>query len=116
MIRGIHAMFYSDESDALRVFFRDKPRLACNAVGAGWLIFDVAEGEVGCHPVMEGQPKGTHDISFYCDDIEETVEELKGRGVEFKNDIEDRGWGRATELVAPGGLTLTLYEPRYTKE
>ena len=23
---------------------------------------------------------GTHDISFYCDDVEETMAELKGRG------------------------------------
>ncbi len=115
MIKGIHAMFFTDDPEALRAFLRDKLGLACNDVGDGWLIFDLAEGEVGCHPVMDGQPKGMHEISFYCDHIEETVEELKGRGVEFKNAIEDRGWGRATELVAPGGLTLTLYEPRYTK-
>ena len=33
---------------------------------------------MGCHPAdEEGAPSGTHDISFYCDDIEKTVAELK---------------------------------------
>ena len=115
MIRGIHAMLYTDEAEALRAFLRDKIGLPCSDVGDGWLIFDVSEGELGCHPPMEGQPRGMHDVSFYCDDIEETVTDLKRKGVAFKGDIEDRGWGLGTEILAPGGVTITLYQPRYTK-
>ena len=37
---------------------------------------------MGCHPAdrRTARPSGTHDISFYCDDIEKTVAELKATG------------------------------------
>jgi len=86
-------------------------------VGEGWLIFDLPEGDVGVHPVDEaGEPKpGTHDVSFYCDDIQGTVADLKSRGVEFKGPVEDRGYGRVTYFTMPGGVEVQLYEPRYQK-
>lgn len=81
VIRGVHTMFYSSEPEALRAFLRDKLGLPHTDVGDGWLIFDLPEADMGCHPAnpKEGAPSGTHDISFYCDDIERTVAELKGR-------------------------------------
>ena len=44
MIRGMHAMFYSSEADALREFIRDQLGLAGTDVGGGWLIFDAPHG------------------------------------------------------------------------
>jgi hypothetical protein len=38
---------------------------------------------------------------------------LKERGVEFSQDIEDRGYGKVTFLVAPGDMLVQLYQPRY---
>lgn len=119
MIRGVHTMFYSSEPEALRAFLRDKLGFPHTDVGDGWLIFDLPEAEMGCHPADEsgadGQPSGTHDISFYCDDVERTVEELKARGVEFTGGIEDRGYGLVTSLQMPGDVRVQLYEPKYTK-
>src|SRR5438128_6168645 len=85
MIKGVHTMFYSSEPEALRAFIRDKLGFSSTDVGGGWLIFDLPEAEMGCHPAdtPDGEPSGTHYISFYCDDIEGTVLELKARGVEF---------------------------------
>ena len=60
-------------------------------------------------------PPGTHAISFYCDDIHETVAELKGRGVEFDGGIEDAGFGLATRFVMPGDVKVQLYQPHYEK-
>ena len=54
-------------------------------------------------------------ISFYCDDIEKTVAELKGRGVEVTGGIADQGWGRVTRFKAPGDFEVQLYQPRYSK-
>ena len=86
----------------------------------GWLIFDLPEADMGCHPADDGEghgkPSGTRDISFYCDDIEKTVEELRGRGVEFTGGIEDVGYARATFFKMPGDLSVQLYQPHYTKE
>jgi len=115
MIKGIHAMFYTDQPEATRAFLRDKLGLPFTDVGEGWLIFDTSEGEVGCHPLMEGQEKPFHEISFYTEDVEATVADLKAKGVEFKGPIEDRGWGLGTEILVPGGLVVTLYQPRYKK-
>ena len=119
MIKGVHAMFYSSEAESLRAFLGDKLGLAHTDVGEGWLIFDLPEADMGCHPADEsgerGKASGTHDISFYCDDIETTIEELRARGVEFTGGIEDAGWGLVTHFRMPGELTVQLYEPRSKK-
>ena len=117
MIRGVHAMFYSSEPEALRAFLRDKLGFPSTDVGGGWLIFDLPEADLGCHPTGtgDGVPSGTHDISFYCDDIEKTVAELKARGVEFTEPVSDRGYGLVTHFRVPGDFTVQLYQPRYVK-
>ena len=115
MIQGVHAMFYSSQADELRDFIKDKLRLPYSDVGHGWLIFDLKEGDVGCHPT-EGQPaSGTHDVSFYTDDLKKTVAELQSRGVTFDDDISDRGYGFVTHLTMPGGVKVQIYQPKYQK-
>lgn len=116
MIRGVHAMFYSSQPEELRAFFRDKLGLPSSDVGGGWLIFDVPEAEMGVHPVKgEDAPSGTHNISFYCDDIEATVRELEARGVELTEPISDRGYAFVTHLKVPGDFAVQLYQPKYSK-
>ena len=117
MITGVHTMFYSAEADALRAFIRDKLRFPYTDVGEGWLIFDLPEAEMGCHPAdaADGAASGSHDISFYCDDIHKTVAELKARGVEFTDGIADHGYGLVTHFKMPGNCEVQLYEPRYRK-
>ena len=117
MIRGVHTMFYSSQAEALRAFIRDRLGFPCTDVGGGWLIFDLPEGDMGVHPTGEGSaPSGTHQISFYCDDIEKTVAELKDRGVEFTQPIEDHGYGLVTMMKVPGDFSVQLYQPLYTKD
>ena len=120
MIKGVHTMFFSSEPEALREFLRDKLGFdSVTDVGGGWLIFDLPEADMGCHPADEtgenGQPNGTPYISFYCDDLEKTVEELRGRGVEFDGGIEDVGYGLATHFIMPGDVRVQLYQPHYSK-
>lgn len=119
MIRGVHTMFYSSEPEALRAFLRDKLGFSYTDVGEGWLIFDLPEADMGCHPADEsgkhGAPSGTHYISFYCDDIARTVPELRARGVEFVDEVSDAGYGLVTHFRMPGGIVVQLYEPRYGK-
>ena len=120
MIKGVHTMFYSSEPEALRAFLRDKLGFSTYSdVGGGWLIFDLPEADMGVHPSDErgerGQPAGTHDISFYCEDIQATVVELKGRGVEFDREVFDAGFGLATHFTMPGGVRAQLYQPHYRK-
>ena len=116
MIRGMHALFYSSQAEALRAFLRDKIGLAATDVGGGWLIFDAPEADLGVHPT-EGNnpPSGTADVSFYCDDIVKTVGELRARGVEFTQEVEDHGYGLVTFFNVPGDFKVQLYEPKYAK-
>jgi catechol 2,3-dioxygenase-like lactoylglutathione lyase family enzyme len=118
MINGVHTMFYSSHPEELRAFLRDKLGFPFTDVGQGWLIFDLPEAEMGCHPAdpAEGAPAGTHDISFYCDDIQKTVAELQRRGVEFTAGIADHGYGLVTHFKMPGGVEAQLYQPRYSKK
>lgn len=118
MIRGVHTMFYSSEADALRAFLRDKLGLHAHDVGEGWLIFDLPEADMGVHPAEEhtGGMTGTHAISFYCDDIHQTVAELQAKGVEFTTPIKDHGFGWVTFFKVPGNFTLQLYQPKYHKQ
>ena len=116
MIRGMHAMFYCSQAEALRAFLRDKLDLKGTDVGGGWLIFDAPEADLGVHPNEGGAPKsGTAEISFYCDDIALSVTQLRSRGVEFTQDVEDHGYGLVTYFKVPGDFTVQLYQPRYAK-
>ena len=118
MIKGVHTMFYSSRAEETRAFLRDKLGFPFTDVGDGWLIFDMPEADMGVHPAEDGDAHsqaGTHAISFYCDDIEETVAELKRKGVEFTMDIEDHGYGLVTRFKMPGDVTVQLYQPRYAK-
>lgn len=118
MIKGVHTMFYSSDPEGVRAFIRDKLGFPYADVGDGWLIFDLPEADMGCHPVdkPDSEPSGTHYISFYCDDIQKTVSELKTRGVEFTNEIADKGYGLATHFKMPGDFEVELYQPHYAKE
>ncbi len=116
MIRGLHAMFYSSQSDELRAFLRDKLGFKGTDVGGGWLIFDTPEADIGVHPTDGSEvASGTADISFYCDDINETMRDLRARGVEFTQEVEDHGYGLVTFFKVPGEFKVQLYEPKYAQ-
>jgi predicted enzyme related to lactoylglutathione lyase len=109
-------MFYSSQADELRVFLRDQLGLQGTDVGGGWLIFNPPEADLGVHPTDgEDVSSGTADISFYCDDIQATVRELRAKGVEFVDAIADHGYGLVTHFKVPGGFNVQLYEPKYRK-
>ena len=116
MIRGMHALVYSSEAPALRLFLSDKLGLSGTDIGEGWIIFDAPEADLGVHPIEDGgPPSGTAQLSFYCDDIEQTAGELRRKGVEFTQAIEDHGYGLVTYFKVPGGFSMQLYQPRYSK-
>ena len=112
MIQGLHAMFYSTDAEATRAFVRDKLRFGFTDVGEGWLIFDMPEAELGCHPAE----KPMHELSFYCKDVQATMAELQERGVTFREEITDAGYGLVTKFDLPGVGPVGLYQPKYVTE
>ena len=115
---GVHTMFYSSRPEELRTFIRDKLGFSATDVGEGWLIFDLPDAEMGCHPddPQHGAASGTPHISFYCDDIQQAVAELKQKGVEFTDEVKDAGYGLETHFKMPGDFVVALYQPRYRRD
>jgi predicted enzyme related to lactoylglutathione lyase len=72
-------------------------------------VFALPPAELAAHPA-DGRG---HELYLMCDDINTTVEELKGKGVEFSTGIRDAGWGLLTTMTLPDGSDLALYEPRH---
>jgi hypothetical protein len=78
--------------------------------GGGWLIFALPPAELAAHPTEES---GHHELYLMCDDIHATVDELKGKGVEFSRAISDEPFGLITAIKMPGAGELALYEPKH---
>lgn len=123
MITSIHTLIYSDDVRATRVFLRDVLGWPCieDAMGGGegWLIFKSGPSEMGVHPTHTVHAGKTYEsprhhlISLMCDDISSTVAELKGKGAEFRGEVQDHGYGLVVMMVVPGADDIMLYEPRH---
>ena len=109
MIKGMHGIFFTPEAEAARTFIREKLEFPHVDAGHGWLIFEVPKAELAVHPGDDAH----HELSFWCDDIKGTVNELQDRGVRFKSPIKDEGFGLVTTFQLPGGVEVLLYEPRH---
>ncbi|MGH3679884.1 MAG: extradiol dioxygenase, partial [Natronosporangium sp.] len=57
--------------------------------------------------------RSAHELSLVCEDIEATVAQLRGKGVEFTTPVTDAGYGLVTSLRLPGGGELQLYQPQH---
>jgi Glyoxalase/Bleomycin resistance protein/Dioxygenase superfamily len=116
-IIGTHVLLYTAEPEAVRTILHDVLELDHVDAGDGWLIFELPPAEVGVHPTgTPGDPRASaphHELSFMCDDIAETVTDLRSRGVEIRGEPHDLGWGIVVTMALPGGLDVTLYEPRH---
>jgi catechol 2,3-dioxygenase-like lactoylglutathione lyase family enzyme len=114
VIGGVHALIYAEDAEATRAFFRDVLGLPSVDDGEGWLIFALPPAELGIHPGPGwGQEIGHHELFLMCHDIERTIEELEGKGVEFVSPMADEGWGLTTRFKIPGGGEMGLYEPKH---
>jgi len=123
MITSIHTLIYSDDAPATRAFLRDVlgwPYVEdALGGGAGWLIFKTGRSEMGVHPthsVYDGKTYESprhHLISLMCDDISHTVAELKGKGAEFRGEVQDHGFGLVVLMAVPGADDIMIYEPKH---
>jgi hypothetical protein len=114
-IIGMHALLYTSEPEALRATLRDVFGWKYVDAGDGWLIFALPPSELGVHPA-DGPTFDSgvrHQLSLMCDDIEATVRELRGKGVDVRGNPSDEGWGITVMLGLPGGVELMLYQPRH---
>jgi catechol 2,3-dioxygenase-like lactoylglutathione lyase family enzyme len=110
VITGAHAIVYSADAEADRAFIADVLGFRSVDAGGGWLIFALPPAELAVHPAEDG---GRHELYLMCDDVQATVAELRGRGVELARPVSEERWGLVTAIKLPGGGELGLYEPRH---
>jgi predicted enzyme related to lactoylglutathione lyase len=110
VINGVHAIVFSPQAEQVRAFFADVLGLSSVDAGRGWLIFALPPAELAVHPA-DGDPR--HELYLMCDDIEATLTELRGKGVEVAREVTDQGWGLLAAIRLPDGGELPIYEPRH---
>ena len=109
MITGLHAIVFSPEADKVRAFFADTLGLSSVDAGGGWLIFAMPPAELAVHPADEGR----HELYLLCDDIHETLADLRAKGVAVAREVADQGWGLLAAIRLPDGTELPIYQPRH---
>jgi predicted enzyme related to lactoylglutathione lyase len=118
MITGFHTILYSDDAEATRAFFRDVLEWPSLDAGGGWLIFKTPPSEMGIHPTRGegGEQWATiphQQSSFMCDDLDATIADLRGKGVEVSDEIQEEDYGRVTSFLVPSAGWLMLYQPHH---
>jgi len=114
-IIGTHALLYTSEPDAVRTIFRDVFGFEFADAGHDWLIFALPPAELGVHP-GEGPSFDAgvrHQLSFMCDDLDATIDELRAKGIDIQGEPQEERWGITTTMVLPGGVDVMLYQPRH---
>ena len=99
MIKGVHTMFYSSKPEELRVFIRDKLRFPFTDVGDGWLIFDLPEADMGCHPAEEEGGPQEALLETRADSATRTAWTMKRCGARPST---KNGWQVTSVSVGPG--------------
>jgi hypothetical protein len=111
MLIGAHAIIYSKNPDADRIFLRDVLGLAHVDAGEGWLIFALPPAEVAVHP---GEKNDVHEVYFMCADVQAFTAAMEAKGGAC-SPVQETDWGRLTRLRLPGGGELGVYQPRHAR-
>ncbi len=109
MITGAHVLLYTPEPEAVRAVLGEVFGFRSVDAGGGWLIFALPPAEAGVHPAE----RPSHELTLMCDDLSATMAELQAKGVAFKGDPHDAGWGITATMVLPGATEIMLYQPRH---
>lgn len=115
-LTGCHTVLYTSEPESLRAMLRDVFGFRHVDAGGGWLIFALPPAELGVHP-GEGpswESGVRHEIAFMCDNIVDTVRELRSKGVRIDGEPQTQSYGLTINMTLPGDLRVVLYEPRHS--
>jgi len=64
------------------------------------------EGKTYDHPRQ-------HSIAIMCDDIEATVDELRAKGAQLREGMEECEYGRFIMMIVLGADDMQLYQPTH---
>jgi len=110
-ISGAHVVVFSADPDADRQFFRDVLKYPNVDAGGGWLIFKLPPAELAVHP---SESSSEHELYLMCDDLDETIADLRAGGVDT-DEVTHARWGHITRFRLPGGSAVGLYQPLHPR-
>lgn len=112
MIEGIARIWLpvTDMSEAV-AFYRDKLGLDVVDHDGDWSEVTAGDQRIGLNAHESPAGDGGAVIAFKVEDIEAAVEQLKGSGVEFADEVSEHPWGRIAPFKDPDGNDLQLYAP-----
>ena len=112
MIESIAAIWLPvTDMDRSVAFYRDS--LGLDVIDHDGDSSEVTAGDqrIGLNAHESPAGDGGAVLAFAVDDLEATVEELSGRGVEFADEVSKHPWGRIAPFKDPDGNDLQLYAP-----
>jgi predicted enzyme related to lactoylglutathione lyase len=93
-------------------FYRDALGLDVLDHDGDWTEVTAGDQRIGLNANESPAGDGGAVIAFGVDgDIEASVDELKGRGVEFTDEVSEHPWGKIAPFQDPDGNDLQLYAP-----
>jgi predicted enzyme related to lactoylglutathione lyase len=111
MIDGISRVWLPvSDMDAAVAFYRDKLGLAVEEHDGDWTEVSAGDARIGLNAAESSAGTGGAVIAFSVDDLDATVEQLKGVGVAFTGDVSEHPWGRIAPFEDPDGNDLQVYE------
>jgi predicted enzyme related to lactoylglutathione lyase len=112
MIQGIAAIWLPvSDMEAAVTFYRDRLGLDVIEHDGDWSEVTAGDQRIGLNASESPAGDGGAVIAFAVDDIETTVAELKGHGVEFSGELSEHPWGRIAPFKDPDGNDLQVYAP-----
>jgi predicted enzyme related to lactoylglutathione lyase len=112
MIKGIATTWLPvSDMDAAAAFYRDHLGLDVVEHDGDWTEVTAGDQRIGLNASESPSGDGGAVIAFAVDDIDATVEELKGKGVEFSGEVSEHPWGRIAPFKDPDGNDLQVYAP-----
>lgn len=112
MIKGINAVWLPvSEMNRAIGFYRDSLGLEVTEHDGEWSEVTAGDQRIGLNGTESPGGDGGAVIAFSVDDLDATVEELKGKGVAFAGEVSDHPWGRIASFKDPDGNDLQVYAP-----
>src|SRR3981081_3891634 len=105
-VTGAHALLYTSQADEPRAVLRGENGWKYVDARDGWLIFALPPAELGVHPAETP----SHELTLMCDDLDATVAELRAKGIEFRGEPENQGFGIVMTTGLPGSGQMLVYE------
>lgn len=101
-------MFFSQDPEADRAFFRDVLEFPSIDIGRGWLLFQLPRSEAAVHPARD------NGVQMYlmCDDLASAMKAFEAKNVRCTQ-VAQEAWGTRTTLHLPSGGEIGLYQPSH---